>query len=91
MNCDHAAFVCLGMREHASPALRAGIESSLNLLTICALHNAQRAAARGDHGAVADRATAALSLNAWSRFMRNRPERLAPFTADCIPARCPRP
>lgn len=91
MSCGHAALVRLGMRECASPALRAGIAASLDLLTIRALHSAQRAASREDHGAVADCATAAPSLNAWSRFVRSRPERLTPFTADCPPVRCPHP
>lgn len=44
------SLVGLGMRERASPAVRAAIGSSLDLRTICALHKAQRAALQGHRG-----------------------------------------
>lgn len=82
MTGDIGSLVGLGMRERASSAVRAAVGSSLDPRTICALHNAQRAALQSHRGDVAERAGEALSLNAWSQLVRNRPERLAPFTAD---------
>lgn len=75
MGCGVGSWVSLGTRERTLPA----IKSSLDLLTICALHKAQRAAGHGGLVAVVTAACAdALSVSAWAQFVERRPDRISP-------------